>query len=221
MPSTIASTSHVPTAVKHRTLTPLELLDRLARFIPPPRRHLHRYHGVFAPHATPRAQVAARAGEVIATRVSWIRGLCRAESAPASSCGFRCVPCRALPRIDRRWLLAVGAAESAWDAVASSHSSGERACPTGGSGSNVLVAGSAGLGSYRELPPGTVMAAIFASLPRGNSQSMVKARGKPRACDAYSKPSWWMMKSRPSGSITRGPAWEQPSCVNSARNSCA
>jgi hypothetical protein len=24
-------------------LTPLELLDRLARFIPPPRRHLHRY----------------------------------------------------------------------------------------------------------------------------------------------------------------------------------
>jgi len=44
----------------------LELLDRLARFIPPPRRHLHRYHGVFAPHAALRAQVAARAGEVIA-----------------------------------------------------------------------------------------------------------------------------------------------------------
>ena len=52
------------------TLTPLELLDRLARFIPPPRRHLHRYHGVFAPHAALRAQVAARAGEAIAAPVA-------------------------------------------------------------------------------------------------------------------------------------------------------
>lgn len=52
------------------TLTPLELLDRLARFIPPPRRHLHRYHGVFAPHAALRAQVAALAGEVIAAPVA-------------------------------------------------------------------------------------------------------------------------------------------------------
>lgn len=47
------------------TLTPLELLDRLARFIPAPRRHLHRYHGVFAAHAALRAQVAARAGQAI------------------------------------------------------------------------------------------------------------------------------------------------------------
>jgi len=52
------------------TLTPLELLDRLARFIPPPRRHLHRYHGVFAPHAALRAQVAALAGEVVAAAVA-------------------------------------------------------------------------------------------------------------------------------------------------------
>jgi hypothetical protein len=52
------------------TLTPLELLDRLARFIPPPRRHLHRYHGVFAPHAALRAQVAALAGEAIAAPVA-------------------------------------------------------------------------------------------------------------------------------------------------------
>ncbi len=51
-------------------LTPLELRDRLARFIPPPRRHLHRYHGVFAPHAAVRAQVTARAGEVIAALVA-------------------------------------------------------------------------------------------------------------------------------------------------------
>lgn len=27
-------------------LSPLELLQRLARFVPPPRRHRHRYHGV-------------------------------------------------------------------------------------------------------------------------------------------------------------------------------
>lgn len=52
------------------TLTPLELLERLARLIPPPRRHLHRYHGVFAPHAALRAQVAARAGEAIAAPVA-------------------------------------------------------------------------------------------------------------------------------------------------------
>jgi len=47
------------------TLTPLELLDRLAKFIPPPRRHLHRYHGVFAPHAKLRAAVAQRAGQTV------------------------------------------------------------------------------------------------------------------------------------------------------------
>ncbi len=32
-------------------VSPLELLDRLARLIPPPRVHRHRYHGVFAPNA--------------------------------------------------------------------------------------------------------------------------------------------------------------------------
>ena len=30
-------------------LTPLELIERLAALIPPPRRHRHRYHGVLAP----------------------------------------------------------------------------------------------------------------------------------------------------------------------------
>ena len=38
-------------------LAPLELLDRLARLIPPPRLHRHRYHGVFAPNAGWRKQV--------------------------------------------------------------------------------------------------------------------------------------------------------------------
>lgn len=40
-------------------LTPLELLERLARFVPPPRVHRHRYHGVLAPNATLRSQVVA------------------------------------------------------------------------------------------------------------------------------------------------------------------
>ena len=34
-------------------LTPLELIDRLAALIPPPRRHRHRYYGVLAPNAPP------------------------------------------------------------------------------------------------------------------------------------------------------------------------
>jgi len=32
------------------TFTPIDFLRRLATLIPPPRRHLTRYHGVFAPH---------------------------------------------------------------------------------------------------------------------------------------------------------------------------
>ncbi len=37
------------------TLTPLELIDRLATLIPPPRLHRHRYHGVLAPNAPLRS----------------------------------------------------------------------------------------------------------------------------------------------------------------------
>ncbi len=44
-------------------LTPLELLDRLAALIPPPRRHRHRYFGVLAPNAPLRAAVTALAGQ--------------------------------------------------------------------------------------------------------------------------------------------------------------
>ena len=43
------------------TLTPLELIDRLAALIRPPRLHRHRYHGVLAPNAPLRAAVTARA----------------------------------------------------------------------------------------------------------------------------------------------------------------
>ncbi len=40
-------------------LTPLELLDRLAALIPPPRRHRHRYIGVLAPNSPLRSVVTA------------------------------------------------------------------------------------------------------------------------------------------------------------------
>lgn len=42
-------------------LTPLELMDRLAALIPPPRRHRHCYYGVLAPNAPLRSAVTALA----------------------------------------------------------------------------------------------------------------------------------------------------------------
>jgi len=44
-------------------LSALEFLDRLAKILPPPRIHRHRYHGVFAPNAPLRPLVTARARE--------------------------------------------------------------------------------------------------------------------------------------------------------------
>lgn len=41
----------------HLMLEPLDLMARLAALVPPPRLHLTRYHGVFAPHSRLRAAV--------------------------------------------------------------------------------------------------------------------------------------------------------------------
>jgi hypothetical protein len=41
----------------HIVLEPLDFMARLAALVPPPRRHLTRYHGVFAPHSRLRAAV--------------------------------------------------------------------------------------------------------------------------------------------------------------------
>jgi len=43
------------------TLTPLELIDRFAKLVPPPRAHRHRYFGVLAPNSPHRAAVVALA----------------------------------------------------------------------------------------------------------------------------------------------------------------
>ncbi|GAB1234115.1 IS91 family transposase [Ferrigenium sp. UT5] len=42
-------------------LTPLELIDKIAALIPPPRAHRHRYYGVLAPNSPLRAAVTATA----------------------------------------------------------------------------------------------------------------------------------------------------------------
>jgi hypothetical protein len=41
----------------HIVMEPLDLMARLAALVPPPRMHLTRYHGVFAPHSQLRAAV--------------------------------------------------------------------------------------------------------------------------------------------------------------------
>jgi hypothetical protein len=58
-------TRPLPTGQTELTLTPLELLDRLAALVPPPRRHRHHYAGVFAPHARLRSRVTACAGQPV------------------------------------------------------------------------------------------------------------------------------------------------------------
>lgn len=52
-------------------LEPLEFLERIAAFIPYPRRH--HYHGVFAPNSSSRKQVAANAQKTLAKKPSLVR----------------------------------------------------------------------------------------------------------------------------------------------------
>jgi hypothetical protein len=46
-----------PDGATHRVMSPLEFLSALASLVPPPRVHLTRYHGAFAPHARDRGTV--------------------------------------------------------------------------------------------------------------------------------------------------------------------
>jgi hypothetical protein len=52
-----------PDGCSELRFTPLQLIERLAALIPPPRVHRHRYHGVLAPNSPHRAQVTALARE--------------------------------------------------------------------------------------------------------------------------------------------------------------
>ncbi|MCG6862021.1 MAG: transposase [Chromatiaceae bacterium] len=47
-------------------LSPLELIERIAALVPPPRQHRHRYYGVLAPNAPLRAAVTTPAPEAVA-----------------------------------------------------------------------------------------------------------------------------------------------------------
>jgi hypothetical protein len=53
------------TKVDELILTPLELIDRIAALVPPPRTHRHRYFGVLAPNSPLRAAVTALAAPAL------------------------------------------------------------------------------------------------------------------------------------------------------------
>lgn len=55
-----ASNRRVP-RTDELTLTPLELINRIAALVPPPRTHRHRYYGVLAPNSPLKAAVTALA----------------------------------------------------------------------------------------------------------------------------------------------------------------
>ena len=50
-----------PDGPRALVLTPLQLIDKVAALVPPPRVHRHRYYGVLAPNAPLRAAVTALA----------------------------------------------------------------------------------------------------------------------------------------------------------------
>ena len=49
----------------HLVIEPLDLMARLAALVPPPRMHLTRYHGVFAPNSAQRAALMAADGSML------------------------------------------------------------------------------------------------------------------------------------------------------------
>ena len=51
-------------------LTPLDLVERIAALVPPPRTHRHRYFGVLAPNSPHRAAVTAMALPALAQQVT-------------------------------------------------------------------------------------------------------------------------------------------------------
>ena len=68
------------TKVDEITLTPLELIERIATQVPPPRTYRHRYFGVLAPNSPLRAAVTA-----LATPTQTAAGQCAANPGRAGS----------------------------------------------------------------------------------------------------------------------------------------
>ena len=66
-------------------LTPLELIERLAALIPPPRRHRHRYYGVPAPNAPLRSAVTALAGAGAEPAQAGVEAPAAAVAVPATT----------------------------------------------------------------------------------------------------------------------------------------
>ena len=69
LPSPVAGVRYrlkrsAPGGATHRVMTPLEFLGALSSLVPPPRVHLTRYHGIFAPHARDRGAVLAAGSPV-------------------------------------------------------------------------------------------------------------------------------------------------------------
>ena len=67
-------------------LSPFEFLDLLADLVPPPRKHRHRYHGVFAPNHKLRRAVTAMAVGNIGTRRGPVAGGHEAGGQPTEGC---------------------------------------------------------------------------------------------------------------------------------------
>jgi len=78
--------------------TPLELLEKLSKLIPPPRQHRHRYFGVLAPNSPLRKAVTAQASTAVAV-AAVPANTCPKEIAPSQSRGARYLWAALLARI--------------------------------------------------------------------------------------------------------------------------
>ena len=59
--TSVSIAAHDRAGLDEITLTPLELIERIAALVPPPRTHRHRYFGVLAPNSPHRAAVVSLA----------------------------------------------------------------------------------------------------------------------------------------------------------------
>jgi len=101
-------------------LSPFEFLDRLADLVPPPRKHRHRYHGVFAPNHRLRKAVtslaignigkrrdAATGGQAAGGAVGGhaVEGCCDTHAKPRSHDTSRIAWAKLMARVGEEFLL--------------------------------------------------------------------------------------------------------------------